>query len=51
MIIVIIQWLLGAFELVSGMFYDDSGHIELGPVNSALLSIHPIGSSKTTYYK
>lgn len=48
--IVVIQWLLGAFELVSGIFYNDSGHVEVGPLNGTWLSI-PIGSNKITHYK
>ena len=33
-----------------GKLYDDSGYIELGPVNGTSLSI-PIGSSRVTHYK
>ena len=50
MIIVVIQWLLGAFELVSGIFYNDSSHVEVFPLNGTLLSI-PISSNKITHYK
>ena len=50
MIILVIQWLLGAFELVSGIFYDDSGYIELGSINCTSLTM-AIGSSSITYYK